>query len=439
MASRYDFRQAEVSVLGPVSCYLCGCNVDSEEGLAEHLKNHLQHGAQAPERLLEEYRKRVLFHEESEGPFPVSGAEVRRAASNHAWQSSHSYCGGDGAATYVKKATLGEERGLGSCAVCAQTRWKEELADFYLFVKPTDNVELDEEDPEGTVETENGLSHGVRRDQVRKVNELLSADEYRKRWPKIPLSQIRGTSVKHPFLEDAWWLLDTKVLTDILTEEHEVRLDARGQSPPVKACWVCAYHLRQRNVSMPPCALANNNLMLRPPGVFQDERGNPLSDATLLLLALARAVVIKEVAEPLREVAREEQQEVLKGNTIALPQADCRVLVTQKLPASEEILRPFLQEHLAVVFCGKDVSEASSFPKLEVDWEKYSRAVRFLIAHNPEYEKVELDEEAAKIMFQGCGIPNVIRELITKLNVDSGFVQPEGAAAEAWRRIIAKS
>lgn len=83
--------------------------------------------------------------------------------------------------------------------------------------------------------------------------------------------------------------------------------------------------------------------------------------------------------------------------------------------------------------------EASSFPKLEVDWEKYSRAVRFLIAHNPEYEKVELDEEAAKIMFQGCGIPNVIRELITKLNVDSGFVQPGGAAAEAWRRIIAKS
>lgn len=75
-------------------------------------------------------------------------------------------------------------------------------------------------------------------------------------------------------------------------------------------------------------ALAKDNLMLREPCVFHDGSGNPLSDATLLLLALARAVVVKEVPEPLRQVPAAEQQQVLKGNTIALSQADCRVLAT---------------------------------------------------------------------------------------------------------------
>jgi hypothetical protein len=52
------------------------------------------------------------------------------------------------------------------------------------------------------------------------------------------------------------------------------------------------------------------------------------------------------------------------------------------------------------------------------------------MAHNPEYAKVDLDEEAAKKMFEECGIPAVIKELITTLHVDETFVQPEGAAVD---------
>lgn len=419
IVGRNDFKSG-ATLLGPVSCYLCGASVDSEEALWDHLKVHATGPQQTADRLLEEYRKRVLFHEESAGPFPVSGPEIRRAASNHMWHSTHSYLNGNNVATYVKKAANGQERGLGTCVICARSMWKEELVAFNLFTQPVEGFEH-----------EGSTILGIAGNQVLKVDELLSAHVYSERWPKIPKRELLGTSVRHPFLKDAMWLLDIKAMSSMLNEDRSVKLDAEGRAPLVKVCRPCAFDLNGSQVTMPAMALANDNLMLRPPCVFQDDMGQPLSDATLLLLALARAVVIKEVAEPLRQVPGDERQKVLKGNAIALPQADCRVLATQKLPGELNVLRPFLRENLAVVFCGKDLSEADRFPKLEVDWKKYVDAARFLIAHNPHYEHVEVDEEAAKAMFGGCGIPSIIKELITVLNVEEEFRQPEGAAVDA--------
>jgi hypothetical protein len=183
--------------------------------------------------------------------------------------------------------------------------------------------------------------------------------------------------MQHPFLKNARWLLDGKGMAPELNEDRSVKLGAHGNAPAEKACWNCAINLDGSQPHMPAMALANDNLLLRSPCVFRDDTGNPLSDATLLLLALARAVVTKEVAEPTRQVPQEEQQQVLKGNTIAIPQADCRVLATKKLPADLDILRPFLREHLAVVFCGKDITEKDRFPKLEVNWKYLSRQFGF--------------------------------------------------------------
>ena len=117
-------------------------------------------------------------------------------------------------------------------------------------------------------------------------------------------------------------------MSEILTGDNCVKFDAEGKAPKVTACWACALDLCSNHPQMPRMALAKDNLMLREPCVFHDGSGNPLSDATLLLLALARAVVVKEVPEPLRQVPAAEQQQVFKGNTIALSQADCRVLAT---------------------------------------------------------------------------------------------------------------
>ena len=54
------------------------------------------------EHLQEEYRKRMLFYEEKDGPFAASGAELRRAASNYSWQATHSYQNGNSMPTYAK-------------------------------------------------------------------------------------------------------------------------------------------------------------------------------------------------------------------------------------------------------------------------------------------------------------------------------------------------
>ena len=337
ICERHDFRTGP-SVLGPVSCWLCGKDVDSEESLMRHLELHGKTGVHSPHRLLEEYRKRCLYFEEREGPFAVSGPEIRRAASNHAWQSSHSFRTSKkqslGKATYIDKACSGEERGLLSCSICALSFWKEDLLLIGLFTKPEDLEDVPDIRPGHQEDVESNdadLPRGywVRKDMVRKVDEFLNADTYSQRWPKIPKHELLGTSVKHPFLEDSRWLLDTKGMSEILTGDNCVKLDAEGKAPKVKACLACALDLCSQHPQMPRMALANDNLMLKEPCVFHDESGNPLSDATLLLLALARAVVVKEVAEPLRQVPAAEQQQVLKGNTIALPQADCRVLTTK--------------------------------------------------------------------------------------------------------------
>ena len=64
-------------------------------------------------RLQEKYRQLVLFYEEKDGPFAVSGPELRRAASNYSWQATHSYQNGNSMPTYAQQVAAGEERALG--------------------------------------------------------------------------------------------------------------------------------------------------------------------------------------------------------------------------------------------------------------------------------------------------------------------------------------
>jgi hypothetical protein len=168
---------------------LCEADLDSEENLMEHLQLHMRAGKHTPDRLMEEYRKRVLHHEESEGPYPVSGPEIRRAASNHTWQATHSYLNGSNKATYIKTAAAGEERGLQTCVICARSMWKEELLQFHLFTKPADDDEqcVDGNDekirPDDGDDSTQQICLGVHRSRVNKVDALLSADAYAERWP----------------------------------------------------------------------------------------------------------------------------------------------------------------------------------------------------------------------------------------------------------------
>ena len=80
-------------------------------------------------------RKRQLYYEIHEGPFPVTGQEVRRSVSAHARHQTHSYPG-TGRMNYEKDLSGGTRRGLGTCCVCALSHWREDLFPVDLFVKP---------------------------------------------------------------------------------------------------------------------------------------------------------------------------------------------------------------------------------------------------------------------------------------------------------------
>ncbi len=117
----------------PVACYLCGYGVDSKESLIEHLKSDHYKGEDdlfTEERFFEEYRKRVFYYEETDGPFPVSGQEVRRAVSAHARHQTHSYPGTN-KMNYEKPLKEGQGRSLGTCAICAMSAWQEELLQLW--------------------------------------------------------------------------------------------------------------------------------------------------------------------------------------------------------------------------------------------------------------------------------------------------------------------
>ena len=195
----------------------------------------------------------------------------------------------------------------------------------------------------------------VRPRAVEVIDAFLNVTSYQERWPQIPQTELLRTSVRHPFM-DTRWILDTKQLASVLQEDNQLILDESGRPPRVLACVDCRIPLCASKPTLPRYALANDNLMPQRPCVFLGANGDLLTEATWLLLAQARAVVIKEVAEPHKPACREEQQKVLKGNTICLPQPNCTVLSSRVLPAPKDVLQSFLREHLSVVFCGQDIS-----------------------------------------------------------------------------------
>ena len=437
LSTRYEVG-AGARMLDPITCYLCGAQCSSEQELYEvHMASHVEATGYSSQRLREEYRKRVLFLEERDGPHAISGAELRRTAGAYMWQLTHSFRNGCLNPTFDRDAKNGLERALGSCAICAMSFWLEQLCEFHLFTRPAATAGPEHVQPLASrsdcfpdIEEELGQTlrgkYRVEPRAVGMVDSYLSMSTYQERWPLIPQRELLATSVKHPYI-DSRWLLDTKTLSGMLTDSNELRFTQDGLPPPVSACVSCASALSRTRPMLPPCALANDNLMLAMPNPLCGQKGDALSEATLMLLALARSVVLKEVAQPGKAAAAGEQHEVLKGNTVALPQADCRTLATTQLPAPLAVLQPFLQEHLAVVFCGPNAEDMSRYPKLQVNCDQYVQAARFLTAHNPEYTSLEVNADLAQDLFASAGIPKVIQDLITCIQVDECFATPKGA------------
>ena len=154
---------------------------------------------------------------------------------------------------------------------------------------------------------------------------------------------------------------------------------------------------------MPTYALANDNLMLREPMAFRRPDCARLSPVTFCMLALARMVVQKIIAEKDRKADPLTKQKGLRGNTICFPQAVVKELVTSQLPADSETSRQFFSDSLCIVLAGCDPEDLDKATWAEVPRDAYVSAVRFLIAHSSAYHSLTLNEEDAFKRLAECG------------------------------------
>ena len=196
-----------------------GSDYESKLELVDHWRaNHIRLPDEEKEglgagRVEEEVRKRLFWEEAMNGPFEIRGQEHRRVVGAHATHQTHS-CPGTGCINSSHKEVF-VGRQLSGCAICARSMWLEDLYEMDLFTKPaSDDVGAECVDDTRCVAdhmTAPGLcpeavgEHTTRRCRfkidphcVSKVNKLLSAHEYSKRWPRIPKHELWASSVQHP-------------------------------------------------------------------------------------------------------------------------------------------------------------------------------------------------------------------------------------------------
>ena len=349
--SRRVFYRTPLSA-GMLACELCGFNCDNQLDFVKHLRDeHLPAPADAAAHELgrceEEYRKRMVFHEEQSGPFPVPGEQIRRGVGCYAFHQTHS-----------RKAHEARERKLESCVICARSCWLEDMERLKLFVDAEKaaveepggdgpGVEADDDSDSDDGEKKHGWQvHEVSKQKVHWLHrKVFDVRRYEKLWPSIPKEELLGSCVSHPSgtYEDGvpWkWLLNTKVLPEKVT------------SATVSfACSDCVRAVTGKQPRMPKYALANSLWIGRYPNVFKHQ-GKPLSPMTFLLLSLGRTVVQKIIAEPHKTRPVKEKQKGIRANTIAFPQAQLHELATAHLPPLPAEAQRFLSQTISIALVG---------------------------------------------------------------------------------------
>ena len=409
----------------PFGCYLCGEDYDSQPQLVDHwASEHItapQHIAESlgATRVEEEVRKRLFWEEALHGPFEVRGQEHRRTVGAYATNQTQSFPG-TGQLHYNREPSA-TGRQLSGCAVCARSMWLEDLYDMDLFTelsspKP-DGSEGEHDANVGDVQQTNeapepsfgcacasgpprrrGCRFSVHPMCASKVNELLSAEVYSRRWPRIPKHELWASSVQHPY-EAGWrWLLHTRRIGDIAR-------DSEGLAPTVRVCYDCGSALSAEDpskVHMPKYALANDNWIGRMPFDFTPG-GELLHDMEVKSLARGRMCVQKVIAEPERSGPRSDRQGGLKGNSIAFPQAKVELRRSSELPPPKEEDARFMSESVIIAMAGVDVQDLHKATWAEVRREPYINAGTFLTRHNMFYGDMQVNAERAAEAFAERG------------------------------------
>lgn len=146
------------------------------------------------------------------------------------------------------------------------------------------------------------------------------------------------------------------------------------------ACDACATFVSARRPTVPPCALANNNVCLPPPPELQ---GLSLGEQ----MFIARGFAVRRLRALTTSGDPQSRQRGLLGtaSAIAFPQNACSILTALPVRAAD------LAEYLSVFFTDATQSNLHLCKEFVVRRTTVHTALRWLVRHNPYYADLQID------------------------------------------------
>ncbi len=200
--------------VAPMVCMLCS----SCFSVVEHFRQHVsdEHHGWA------EYRKRVIFLQQSAGPCGVT-AQMKRSMIQAHTQASTTSVPGQGSLDWPSKAAaVPVKRREVACVVCARLDWIEHRCEVALFA-----------DCKAALPGTRTVKDPAR------VDSILSVHRYCKRWPLIPKEELLGSSVRHPEHHEYLWLLHTRRVPLMPSQPADLQQGCAGTGDAAASCWMC--------------------------------------------------------------------------------------------------------------------------------------------------------------------------------------------------------
>ena len=255
----------------PLHCMLCGDGFLSDARLERHIDD--SHVSVA------EYRKRLLFLYEENGPQAVTASEKRNMVQNFAHFQQYSH---PGVGSCVFSESPPVARSEAACAICARLNWKEHRVKINLFADPPIESQSNEsEDEDGASDADEHTSAATTKPRIvwsdgvaylqnpPRVHELLSVDRYHERWPLIPPEELHASSIQHPNDASWRWLLHSRRVPVLTNSDAPQPAAGEADRPPcagigdaampVWCCRECMEDLCGKHPKMPLNAVANDN------------------------------------------------------------------------------------------------------------------------------------------------------------------------------------
>ena len=359
-------------------CRACPQDFETRAELQSHIAQHHCDAMFSEDRAFAEYRKHVLHISKCAGPCAIPWETQRRCGENFMAKTLH--------ASNANDFPKSEQ----ACVVCSRLMWSDKLSNVKFFACRKSEEEheaafdVDITSDEETCDQRDIL---FTQEQQERIFNLLSVENYGKRWPHIWKSDIGrrellSSSVQCPNSGARLLLHQRRVPGAVHLDTHAFVADANER---VRWCPDCRGSLHRKIPQMPKYALANDNWG----GRILPQLLN-LAPGTIKLLPRVRVYVDVTVLGP-KHMPKDLKQTGLIGNHIIVPQASPTQVLKTLPPSSSgpDALADFIA-FVAVATSTSNFHKARlwSAPRIQ-----YERAVMTLKETSLGYKTVVLDQE----------------------------------------------